>query len=89
MDNPVVVRAAEVAQAAGFATLRFNFRGAGGSEGRPRQGRGEQDDVSAALAALRDPAARREPGRGSRATPSGPGWRRASPRPSLRTRRWA
>ena len=52
MDNPVVIRAAEVAQAAGFATLRFNFRGAGGSEGIHDKGRGEQDDVRAAMAAL-------------------------------------
>lgn len=52
MDNPVVVRAAEIAQAGGYATLRFNFRGVGGSEGAHDQGRGEQDDVSAALAAL-------------------------------------
>ena len=27
MDNPVVVRAVEVAREAGLATLRFNFRG--------------------------------------------------------------
>ena len=27
MDNPVVVRAAEVCRDAGLATLRFNFRG--------------------------------------------------------------
>lgn len=52
MDNPVVIRAAEVAQAAGYATLRFNFRGAGGSEGVHDKGRGEQEDVSAAMAAL-------------------------------------
>ena len=52
MDNPVVIRAAEVAQAAGYATLRFNFRGAGGSEGVHDKGRGEQDDVRAAMAAL-------------------------------------
>ncbi|MGH7395462.1 MAG: alpha/beta hydrolase [Candidatus Methylomirabilales bacterium] len=52
MDNPVVIRAAEVAQAAGYATLRFNFRGAGVSEGIHDKGRGEQDDVRAAMAAL-------------------------------------
>ena len=52
MDNPVVIRAAEVAQAAGYATLRFNFRGAGGSEGAHDKGRGEQEDVTAAIAAL-------------------------------------
>jgi alpha/beta superfamily hydrolase len=52
MDNPVVIRSAEVAQAAGYATLRFNFRGAGGSEGVHDKGRGEQEDVRAAVAAL-------------------------------------
>jgi alpha/beta superfamily hydrolase len=52
MDNPVVIRAAEVAQAAGYATLRFNFRGAGASEGVHDKGGGEQEDVRAAMAAL-------------------------------------
>jgi hypothetical protein len=52
MDNPVVIRAAEVTQAAGFATLRFNFRGAGGSEGVHDKGRGEPEDVRAAMATL-------------------------------------
>jgi len=52
MDNPVVIRAAEVAQAAGYATLRFNFRGVGTSEGVHDKGRGEQDDVKAAIATL-------------------------------------
>lgn len=52
MDNPVVIRAAEVAQAAGYTTLRFNFRGAGASEGVHDKGRGEQEDVRAARAAL-------------------------------------
>ena len=52
MDNPVVIRAAEVAQAAGYATLRFNFRGVGASEGVHDKGRGEQEDVRGAMAAL-------------------------------------
>lgn len=52
MDNPVVIRVAEVAQAAGYATLRFNFRGAGASVGVHDKGRGEQEDVRAAMAAL-------------------------------------
>jgi len=52
MDNPVVIRATEVARAAGHATLRFNFRGAGGSEGVHDKGRGEPEDVRAAMAAL-------------------------------------
>ncbi len=52
MDNPVVIRVAEVAQAAGYATLRFNFRGAGASEGVHDKGLGEQEDVRAVMAAL-------------------------------------
>jgi alpha/beta superfamily hydrolase len=52
MDNPVVIRAAEVARAAGYATLRFNFRGVGASEGSHDKGLGEQDDVRAAMATL-------------------------------------
>jgi alpha/beta superfamily hydrolase len=34
----------------GCATLRFNFRGTGGSRGHFEEGRGEQDDVRAAVA---------------------------------------
>jgi alpha/beta superfamily hydrolase len=39
-------------QGAGIATLRFNFRGAGGSGGTHDDGRGEVDDVKAAVACL-------------------------------------
>ena len=53
MDNPVVVRAAEVAREVGLTTLRFNFRGVGHSEGQHDGGRGEQDDVRAAIETLR------------------------------------
>jgi alpha/beta superfamily hydrolase len=49
MDNPVVVRGAEVAQALGLATLRFNFRGAGRSTGTHGGGLPEMEDVRAAL----------------------------------------
>jgi len=52
MDNPVVVRVAEIAQALDMATLRFNFRGVGASGGIHAGGIGEKDDVAAALAAL-------------------------------------
>ena len=33
LDNPVVVRIAEVCRAEGLATVRFNFRGVGHSTG--------------------------------------------------------
>jgi len=54
MDNPVVIRVAEVAQGLGVATLRFNFRGVGASSGTHGAGEGERDDVKAALTALAD-----------------------------------
>jgi alpha/beta superfamily hydrolase len=53
MDSPVVVAAAEACASQGLATLRFNFRGVGASAGAWDEGRGEQDDVRAALALLR------------------------------------
>ena len=49
MENPVVVRAAEVCRESGLATLRFDFRGVGASTGVFDEGRGEQDDLGAAL----------------------------------------
>ena len=49
LHNKVVFRAARGLEAANVATLRFNFRGAGGSAGRHDQGEGEQDDFTAAL----------------------------------------
>ena len=52
MDNPVVVRVQEVCAGLGLATLRFNFRGVGGSGGVHAGGVGEQDDARAALEAL-------------------------------------
>ncbi len=52
MDNPVVVRAAEVCREAGYATLRFNFRGVGASAGVHDKGEGEQQDIRAAATAL-------------------------------------
>ncbi len=52
MDNPVVVRVQEVCADLGLATLRFNFRGVGGSGGAHGDGVGEQDDARAALEAL-------------------------------------
>ncbi|MFQ5766610.1 MAG: alpha/beta hydrolase [Acidobacteriota bacterium] len=49
MHNKVVCWAAKGAVAAGVAALRFNFRGVGDSAGRHDQGRGETDDLRAAL----------------------------------------
>jgi uncharacterized protein len=50
MHFKVVFRAAKALQSEGVAALRFNFRGVGRSEGHHDEGRGEQDDVRAALA---------------------------------------
>lgn len=52
MDSPVVVTAAGACGQAGLATLRFNFRGVGRSAGAWDEGRGEQDDVRAAVGHL-------------------------------------
>jgi alpha/beta superfamily hydrolase len=52
MENPVIVRAAEVAREEGVATLRFNFRGVGRSGGVHDEGRGEVADALAALGSL-------------------------------------
>jgi len=49
MHNKVVFQAAKALHARGAPVLRFNFRGAGQSEGEHDKGRGEQDDVRAAL----------------------------------------
>lgn len=52
MENPVVLTIAEAFYAAGFTTLRFNFRGTCGSSGMFDNGQGEQEDVRAALSFL-------------------------------------
>jgi alpha/beta superfamily hydrolase len=49
MDNRVVYRAAKAALDAGFASLRFNFRGVGQSTGQYDQGIGEKEDAGAAI----------------------------------------
>jgi hypothetical protein len=59
MHNKVVFQAAKAIHRRGIPVLRFNFRGAGLSEGVHDKGRGEQDDVRAALEYL----AREFPGR--------------------------
>jgi uncharacterized protein len=49
MHNKVVYQAAKALHDRGAPVLRFNFRGAGLSEGEHDNGRGERDDVRAAL----------------------------------------
>jgi len=53
MDNSVVGAIETGLQRAGFATLRFNFRGVGRSTGLYGSGAGEQDDTHAAVTYLR------------------------------------
>jgi alpha/beta superfamily hydrolase len=59
LHNKVVFRAARGLEAANVATLRFNFRGVGGSSGAFDSGEGEQADVQAAIAWAR----RKHPGK--------------------------
>jgi alpha/beta superfamily hydrolase len=54
MHNPVVETTARAFQQIGYATLRFNFRGVGSSRGTYDDGKGEGQDVLAALSYLRD-----------------------------------
>jgi len=49
IHNKVVYHAMKAFQGLGLPVLRFNFRGTGLSEGEHDHGRGEQDDVHAAL----------------------------------------
>ena len=49
MHNNVVESLINVYQQTGYSTLRFNFRGVGGSQGVYDQGQGEQEDVKSAL----------------------------------------
>ena len=49
MHNKVVFQAMKALNGFGFPVLRFNFRGAGLSEGTHDNGRGEVDDVAATL----------------------------------------
>jgi alpha/beta superfamily hydrolase len=60
MHNKVVYRTAKALEAAGFATLRFNFRGVGDSTGSHDGGRGAAEDARGALDYLlaHQPAAR-------------------------------
>jgi alpha/beta superfamily hydrolase len=54
MHNNVVEAVCKAYQEKGYSTLRFNFRGAGNSEGGYDEGIGEQDDVGAAIDYLSD-----------------------------------
>lgn len=49
MHNKVVFHVARTLRSLGMPVLRFNFRGAGLSEGKHDGGRGERDDVRAAV----------------------------------------
>ena len=49
LHNKVVFHAMKALNSFGFPTLRFNFRGAGLSQGEHDHGQGELDDVRAAL----------------------------------------
>jgi len=49
MHNKVVYHAMKALNGLGFPVLRFNFRGAGLSQGKHDEGRGEQADVRGAL----------------------------------------
>lgn len=49
MDNKVAVTLAKTFHQLGYATMRFNFRGVGRSEGTFDEGIGETDDAEAAL----------------------------------------
>ena len=54
MDNSVVCAVAGALQDAGYATLRFNFRGVGGSTGVYGGGVGEIEDARSAVRYLRE-----------------------------------
>ncbi len=54
MHNPVVETIQSAYHQNGYATLRFNFRGVGGSQGDFNNGIGEQEDVRAAIASIQE-----------------------------------
>ncbi len=55
MDNKVVQTLARALVHLGYTSVRFNFRGIGGSQGHWDEGRGEVDDALAVVAAHRVP----------------------------------
>jgi uncharacterized protein len=56
MDNKVVLTLARAFVAMGHRSVRFNFRGVGGSGGAWDEGRGEVEDVLAVVQAWREPS---------------------------------
>lgn len=56
MDNKVVQTLARAFLQLGYRSVRFNFRGVGGSAGAWDEGRGEVEDALAVIAAQRDPS---------------------------------
>ena len=58
MSNPIVETLAETFFVAGISTLRFNFRGVGKSTGTFDDGRGEQEDVLAAVSFMEEQGVR-------------------------------
>ena len=54
MDNKVAQTLARALMQLGFRSVRFNFRGVGGSEGAWDEGRGEVDDALAVIAQFRE-----------------------------------
>ncbi|MCG8333417.1 MAG: alpha/beta hydrolase [Proteobacteria bacterium] len=54
MENAVVHTIASVFKSMDYTTLRFNFRGVGGSTGSYSEGRGEQADVESAMNYLKE-----------------------------------
>ncbi len=53
MDHPVITTICKIADMHGIATLRFNFRGVGSSEGLFSNGSSEKEDAKSALNVLR------------------------------------
>ncbi len=54
MFNPVVETISRAYGEKGFTTLRFNFRGAGASQGRYDHGHGEKNDIISAVGYLKE-----------------------------------
>ena len=53
MASPIMQTLCRALDGEGIATLRFNFRGVGGSGGKFDQGKGEQEDLKVAMETLK------------------------------------